>query len=103
MSPRCVDLVITSYGIHYTKLYEGIPGNPDPDAAFSGSLALGTDLTGTGANPYNYEPGVSEAASYKATSPVVDLFYYKNLNLFFERYLNIEVWDEASIQSYNFV
>jgi len=76
----------------------GIPGNPDPDAAFSGSLALGTDLTGTGANPYNYEPGVSEAASYKATSPVVDLFYYKNLNLFFERYLNIEVWDEASIQ-----
>ncbi len=76
----------------------GIPGNPDPSRAFSGSKILGTDLTGLGAYPYNYEPDISEAVSYLATSPTLNLFYYKNLNLFFQRYLNIEVWDNSSIQ-----
>ncbi len=76
----------------------GIPGNPNPAEAFSGTRILGTDLTGLGANPYNYEPGLSEAASYLATSPNVDALYYKNLNLFFSRYLNIEVWDQAAIE-----
>jgi len=76
----------------------GIPGNPNPDAAFSGTKSLGTDLTGLGANPYNYEPGLGEASSFLATSPAIDVLYYKNLNLFFKRYLNIEVWDHASIQ-----
>jgi len=33
-----------------------------------------------------------------ATSATMDLFYYKNLTVFFERYLNIEVWDHAYIQ-----
>lgn len=76
----------------------GVPGNPNPSEAYRGSYSLGTDLTGKGANPYNYEPALTEATSYTAISPTVDVFYYKNLNLFFWRYLNIEVWDEASIQ-----
>jgi len=76
----------------------GTPGNPNPPNAFRGTKSLGTDLTGLGANPYNYEPGLSEAASYYATSPNIDVLYYKDMNLFFRRYLNIEVWDNASIE-----
>ena len=76
----------------------GLPGNPDPSSAFRGIKILGTDLTGLGAHPNNYEPDLSDALSYRATSPTLDLFYYKNLNLFFQRYLNIEVWDSAYIQ-----
>ncbi|MGM0472821.1 MAG: hypothetical protein ACQERV_01660 [Bacteroidota bacterium] len=76
----------------------GTPGNPNPSSAFSGTKVLGTDLTGLGAHPYNYEPGVGESSSYLATSPAVDMLYYKNINLFFRRYLNIEVWDHASVQ-----
>lgn len=76
----------------------GNPGNPDPESAFSGTKILGTDLTGLGLHPYNYEPGLSDASSYLATSPSLNFLYYKNLNLFFERYLNIEVWDSAFIQ-----
>ncbi|MCK5135995.1 MAG: T9SS type A sorting domain-containing protein [Bacteroidales bacterium] len=76
----------------------GTPGNSNPSDAFSGTMALGTDLSGLGSNPYHYEPGLSESSSYLATSPLVDALYYKNLNLFFRRYLNIEVWDQASIQ-----
>ena len=33
-----------------------------------------------------------------ATSPNVDARYYKNLNLFFMRHMNIEVWDQAAIE-----
>jgi hypothetical protein len=76
----------------------GIPGNPDPAAAYSGTKVLGTDLTGLGTFPYQYEPGLSNAASYRATSPTINVKYYKSLNLFYKRYFNIEVWDEATLQ-----
>ena len=76
----------------------GSPGNPDPASAFSGTKVLGTDLTGMGSHPYNYEPDLSETSSYLATSPAFNMFYYKNLNVFFQRYLNIEVWDSANVQ-----
>ena len=76
----------------------GIPGLPDPSSAFSGTKVLGTDLTGLGLFPFNYEPDLNEETSYRATSPSLNLFYYKNLNLFFQRYLNIEVWDSAYVQ-----
>ncbi|MBE9518977.1 MAG: hypothetical protein IMY68_10425, partial [Bacteroidetes bacterium] len=75
----------------------GNPGNPNPTEAHSGSNALGTDLTGLGAFPYNYEPGLTEISSYTATTESLNLLYYKDLNIFFWRYLNIEVWDRASI------
>ncbi|HEC42356.1 MAG TPA: T9SS type A sorting domain-containing protein [Bacteroides sp.] len=76
----------------------GTPGNPDPTEAFSGSKVLGTDLSGMGDNHYKYEPSLDEGSSFKATSPSMDVLYYKNLNLFFQRHLNIEVWDGASIK-----
>lgn len=76
----------------------GMPGLPDPASAFSGIKVLGTDLTGLGLHPFNYEPSLNEEISYRATSPTMNLFYYKNLNLFFQRYLNIEVWDSAYVQ-----
>lgn len=76
----------------------GSPGNPDPLSAYSGLKVLGTDLTGTGENPYNYENDLGESSSYHAVSPAVDLLYYKNINLFFQRHYNIEVWDKTSIQ-----
>ena len=76
----------------------GNPGNPDPGKAHSGTRALGTDLTGLGSNPYNYEPDLSGASTYKATTEVINLLYYRDLSLFFWRYLNIEVWDQASIE-----
>lgn len=75
----------------------GSPGNPNPVGAHSGTFALGTDLTGLGANPYNYEPELSESTAYLATSENLNLLYYKDLNFFFWRHLNIEVWDRASI------
>ncbi|MGW8316575.1 MAG: T9SS type A sorting domain-containing protein, partial [Bacteroidales bacterium] len=76
----------------------GNPGNPDPARAHSGTHALGTDLTGLGSNPYNYEPDLSDANADKATTENINLLYYRDLNLFFWRHLNIEVWDQASIE-----
>lgn len=75
----------------------GSPGNPNPSEAHHGTYALGTDLTGLGANPYNYEPELTESTAFTATSENLDLLYYKDLYLFFWRYLNIEVWDQAAI------
>jgi len=74
------------------------PGNGNPDQAFRGSLSLGTDLSGQGTFPYKYEPGISEEAAWTATSPAIDMLYFKNLKLFFQRYLNIEVWDKVAIE-----
>jgi hypothetical protein len=48
--------------------------------------------------PYKYEPDISESSSYHATSPSLDMYYFKNLSLFFQRQLNIEVWDHASVE-----
>lgn len=86
------------FEVHEPGGLGGLPGLPDPAYAFSGTKVLGTDLTGLGLNPYNYEPDLNDAASYRATSPSLDLFYYKGLNLFFQRSLNIEVWDSAYVQ-----
>ncbi|MEN8229060.1 MAG: T9SS type A sorting domain-containing protein [Bacteroidota bacterium] len=76
----------------------GDPGNPNPVGAYSGVNALGTDLSGLGANPYNYEPNLTEGTADMATSGSLNTLYYKDLNLFFNRHLNIEVWDRAAIE-----
>jgi hypothetical protein len=76
----------------------GDPGNPDPVGAHSGVNAMGTDLTGLGANPYNYEPNLTEGTADMAASGNLNLLYYKDLNLFFYRHLNTEVWDRAAIE-----
>jgi len=74
------------------------PGNANPTEAFSPPNVLGTDLTGLGDHPYKYEPGLDENTAYKATSPAISIPYYKSLNIFYRRFLNIEVWDNASIE-----
>ena len=72
-------------------------GMPDPTSAYSGSNVLGTDLTGTGANPGDYEPNLS-ADAYSATSPLIDGRYFKNIQFDFFRYLNVDNTDSASIE-----
>ncbi|MDT8431695.1 MAG: T9SS type A sorting domain-containing protein [Bacteroidales bacterium] len=71
----------------------GDPGNPDPAAAFRGQNVLGTDLTYNG----NYEANLTVSTADMATSKNMNVLYYKDLNLFFRRHLNIEVWDDAFI------
>ncbi|HDP75703.1 MAG TPA: T9SS type A sorting domain-containing protein, partial [Bacteroidales bacterium] len=75
----------------------GSPGYPDPTSAFSGTKVLGTDLTGLGEFLGNYENNVSEADAYKAISPAIDALFYKDLRISYRRYLNIEVWDRATV------
>jgi hypothetical protein len=75
----------------------GFSGNPDPTSAFSGTKVLGTDLTGLGTALGDYENYVSEAEAYKAISPTINALFYKDLRLSYRRYLNIEVWDKATV------
>ncbi|MFC2129604.1 T9SS type A sorting domain-containing protein [Bacteroidota bacterium] len=105
----------TRYGINFEDAYddwtltgefevaeptgnEGETGNPNPSTAYSGIKALGTDITGNGAHPYSYEPGLTLANSDLATSPTIDALYYKNLNIFFQRYLNVGANDKSAIE-----
>ncbi len=75
------------------------PGNPNPAFPYSGSRVLGTDLSGQGDNPYKYEPGLNDTSMhYHAVSPLLDLFFYKDLTLHFRQWLNIETWDGAYIE-----
>jgi hypothetical protein len=76
----------------------GMPGNPNPKKPYSGTRVLGTDLSGLGAHPYNYEPLLTGETAYRATSPVIDALYYHKMQVIFQRHLNIEVWDQASVQ-----
>jgi hypothetical protein len=76
----------------------GSPGNPDPVGAYRGTRALGTDLSGLGSFPGNYEPGLTDATANTAVSPNINVLYYKNLNLFYQRYANIEFADSAYAQ-----
>jgi hypothetical protein len=77
----------------------GVNGRPDPSAAYSGTKVLGNDLTGLGASEGDYEAGISLSAANRATSPALDLFYYKDIVLSFRRHLNVEVWDKSAIDA----
>lgn len=72
-------------------------GGKDPTSAYIGTKVLGTDLTGLGVYPGDYEPGLLED-EYQAISPEMDCFYYTNVTLRFHRWLNIEITDRAKIQ-----
>lgn len=72
----------------------GGAGYPDPPMAYSGAKVLGTDLDGNG----NYELNVPAAGSYTAQSPLIDGKYFKNLQLDFYRFLNIDNTDSAYIE-----
>ena len=77
----------------------GTPGNPNVSYAYSGTKILGTDLTGLGSNPGNYEPNLTLASAYTATSPPINLFFYKNIKLQFQRHLNVDWQDKAAIEA----
>ncbi len=75
-------------------------GNPDPEHAAGDTMVIGTDLSGLGAIPGDYEPNVSKYVNL-ATSPSLDLYYYNDLKLNFLRWLNSENSDTASIEISN--
>jgi hypothetical protein len=66
------------------------PGNPDPENAYNGIKILGTDLTSDGAYANNLTD-----RSDSAVSPSFDCFYYKDVTLYFVRWLNIEFFDNC--------
>jgi hypothetical protein len=68
-------------------------GSGDPAAAFSGLDVLGLDLTGTGAFPGDYEPGVTEWAK----SPLINVANESNLELILRRKLGLAAGDTASV------
>jgi hypothetical protein len=91
-------------GTYGSNGLNGSYGHPGASYPFVGSKILGTDLTGLGAFPGNYEPGLDSLA-YLAISPSFNCFYYKDVTLSFERWLNAEppdkVWIEMSTDEGN--
>jgi hypothetical protein len=73
-------------------------GRPDPSVAYSGDKVLGTDLTGLGSLPGDYEKNIPTNNPYSATSPLIDGSYFKNISLQFYRYLNTDNTDTAAIE-----
>lgn len=71
-------------------------GNPGADYTVVGSRIMGTDITGIDPHPGNYEPGL-EPKEYEAVSPVIDCYYYNNISLSFQRWLNIAAMYEVTI------
>lgn len=74
----------------------GSVGNPDPEKASSGITVLGTDLTGLGSYLGDYEFNLTDRA-YTASSPYLECKYYKDLYLYFDRWLNIDGNDTVTI------
>lgn len=75
----------------------GSSGYHDPPSAYSGGKVLGTDLSGTGSWPGDYEPNVS----IDATSPTIDCRTLHNATLIIRRWLNVATGDTAQIFGYN--
>jgi hypothetical protein len=75
-------------------------GNTDPASAFSGTNILGTDLTGLDVNLGDYEPNLGMYA-YQAVSPSLNCFYFKDIQLQFIRWLNVDNSDLALIEVSN--
>ncbi|MBR8536888.1 hypothetical protein KDU71_15050 [Carboxylicivirga sediminis] len=71
----------------------GDHGQANPTSAFSGSSVLGTDLDGAYPNNLNDR-------EYTAISPVIDCSGYMNIQLDFQRWLNVEqpAYDHAYIE-----
>lgn len=63
-------------------------GYPDPDTAYSGYQILGNDLINDGDYVNNY-PDV-----YYAQTKLIDAYYYKDVRLGFQMWLNKETWDD---------
>ncbi|MEE4298266.1 MAG: hypothetical protein V2J24_02390, partial [Pseudomonadales bacterium] len=67
----------------------------DPEAGYSGSGVLGTDLTGQGSFAGDYEP--NETVS--ALTPVIDASAANNLELIYKRKLGVRSGDSAGIET----
>jgi hypothetical protein len=74
----------------------GFQGNPDPSGAYSGTKCIGTDLTGLGEFPGDYEENLSDK-EYLAISDTFDFTYYNDISIRYMRWLNIGNDDYASI------
>ncbi|HSV89016.1 MAG TPA: choice-of-anchor J domain-containing protein, partial [Bacteroidales bacterium] len=71
-------------------------GPSDPTQAISGTRVLGTDLTGLGLYPGNYESNLSEL-EYIAISPEINTFYFLDVMVSFQRWLNVHLFHRATI------
>ncbi len=71
----------------------GSPGNDDPTEAYNNTGVLGTDLTGQGDFPGDYEHGLTVTAK----SPNQDASAWTNTELRIRRYLNVRENDDALI------
>ena len=80
----------------------GEHGNADPASAHAGSYVLGTDLTGLGSYPGDYENSLADRELY-AISPTIDCSNASNVTLDFTRFLNVESpsYDHAYIDVYD--
>ncbi len=75
----------------------GSRGNPDPSSAASGSNVLGSDISGLGTLPGDYEANLGNAA-YTAESPLFDCSAFQNVTVSLKRWLNVESYDVAKIE-----
>ncbi len=66
----------------------GSGGAAGADYAHTGTKVLGTDLTGLGDFPGNYELNLGNR-EYQAISPKMNFYYYNDIVLNFHRWLNI--------------
>ncbi|MDX9852726.1 MAG: T9SS type A sorting domain-containing protein [Tenuifilaceae bacterium] len=66
-------------------------GTGDPSYAYDGSKVLATNLNG------NYPSNISPTAAHNATSSIANAKYYKNVNIRFKRWLNVESTDRARV------
>jgi hypothetical protein len=81
-------------GLHGTSY-----GNSDPSAALTGQKIIGTDLTGINSEKGSYESDLSKD-QYSATTKTINCNYYRNLKLFFSRWLNVQVIDKDTASIY---
>jgi hypothetical protein len=72
-----------------------LKGNPDPEEAFEGTKVLGTDLTGLGANPGDYE---NNSGPYYATLNIQDAFYYNDLHVAYFQWINQQSTDNGKLE-----
>ncbi len=81
---------------------QGLGSPADPSSAYSGSYAIGNDMTGLGAVSGEYESDLLANTNY-IESPVIDCTGYTSCELEFMRFLGIEssTFDHASIQVSN--
>lgn len=71
-------------------------GPAGPDYAVSGTRVIGTDITGLGTYPGNYEPMLPPLA-YVATTPEISTDFFTDVRLSFQRWLNVHLFDRVSI------